>query len=120
RDVAPGSWFHQTECFGPVLGLMRARDLGHAIELQNATAFGLTGGLHSLDPAEIAQWAATVEVGNAYVNRHITGAIVRRQPFGGWKRSAVGPSAKPGGPNRLLVDVRLTARHIERASVAAS
>ncbi|HEX6569485.1 MAG TPA: aldehyde dehydrogenase family protein, partial [Acidimicrobiales bacterium] len=97
--VAPGSFFHQTECFGPVLGIMRARTLAEAVELQNATAFGLTGGLHSLDEGEIAQWLDTVEVGNAYVNRHITGAIVQRQPFGGWKDSVVGPGAKAGGPN---------------------
>jgi RHH-type proline utilization regulon transcriptional repressor/proline dehydrogenase/delta 1-pyrroline-5-carboxylate dehydrogenase len=97
--VAPGSWFHLTECFGPVLGLMFAKDLDQAIALQNATAFGLTGGLHSLDELEIERWLDRVEVGNAYVNRHITGAIVRRQPFGGWKASAVGPGAKAGGPN---------------------
>jgi RHH-type proline utilization regulon transcriptional repressor/proline dehydrogenase/delta 1-pyrroline-5-carboxylate dehydrogenase len=101
--VQPGSWFHRTEAFGPVLGLMRARDLEHAIELQNGTPFGLTGGLHSLDEDEIARWKATVDVGNAYVNRGITGAIVQRQPFGGRKRSSVGPSAKAGGPNHVLV-----------------
>ncbi len=96
--VAPGSWFHLTECFGPVLGIMRARDLDHAIELQNAGEFGLTGGIHSLDEHEIAEWLDRVEVGNAYINRHITGAIVQRQPFGGWKRSAVGCGPKAGGP----------------------
>ncbi|MEO5716726.1 MAG: bifunctional proline dehydrogenase/L-glutamate gamma-semialdehyde dehydrogenase, partial [Luteolibacter sp.] len=97
--VTPGSWFHRTECFGPVLGLMRADDLEHAIEIQNASDFGLTGGIHSLDPAEIAIWRERVEVGNAYINRAITGAIVQRQPFGGWKRSCFGPGAKAGGPN---------------------
>jgi RHH-type proline utilization regulon transcriptional repressor/proline dehydrogenase/delta 1-pyrroline-5-carboxylate dehydrogenase len=96
--VRAGSWFHLTECFGPVLGVMAADDLDHALELQNGTAFGLTGGLHSLDPGEVRHWLARVEVGNAYVNRHVTGAVVRRQPFGGWKRSAVGPTAKTGGP----------------------
>jgi RHH-type proline utilization regulon transcriptional repressor/proline dehydrogenase/delta 1-pyrroline-5-carboxylate dehydrogenase len=99
EGVAPGSFFHRTECFGPVLGLMRARTLDEALELQNATPFGLTGGLHSLDEDEIERWLAGVEVGNAYVNRHITGAIVQRQPFGGWKDSVVGPGAKAGGPN---------------------
>jgi RHH-type proline utilization regulon transcriptional repressor/proline dehydrogenase/delta 1-pyrroline-5-carboxylate dehydrogenase len=100
-DVQPQSWFHLTECFGPVLGVMRADDLDHAIELQNATEYGLTGGIHSLDPAEIETWLSRVEVGNAYVNRHITGAIVQRQPFGGWKASSIGPGAKPGGPHYL-------------------
>ena len=99
EGVAPGSFFHLTECFGPVLGLMRADTLEEAVVLQNGTAFGLTGGLHSLDEGEIARWLDTVEVGNAYVNRHLTGAIVQRQPFGGWKDSAVGPGAKAGGPN---------------------
>ena len=59
----------------------------------------MTGGLHSLDEDEIEQWLDAVQVGNAYVNRHITGAIVQRQPFGGWKDSVVGPGAKAGGPN---------------------
>ena len=104
--VRPGSWFHRTECFGPVLGVLRADDLDHAIELQNGTDFGLTGGLQSLDPAEIGHWLERVEVGNAYVNRHITGAIVRRQPFGGWKRSSVGRGAKAGGPDDILRFVR--------------
>ncbi len=100
--VSAGSWFHTTECFGPVLGVMRARDLDHAIELQNATPFGLTGGLHSLDPLEIRRWLDLVQVGNAYVNRHITGAVVQRQPFGGWKRSSIGCGAKAGGPDYVL------------------
>ncbi len=99
--VRPGAWFHRTECFGPVLGVMRADDLDHAIELQNAVDYGLTGGLHSLDEDEIERWLERVEVGNAYVNRHTTGAIVRRQPFGGWKRSSVGRGAKTGGPDDI-------------------
>ena len=97
--VSAGSWFHQTECFGPVLGLMTAADLDEAIELANGTAFGLTGGIHTLDPDEIDRWVEEVEIGNAYINRQMTGAIVRRQPFGGWKRSVIGPGAKAGGPN---------------------
>ncbi len=100
--VAPGSEFHLTECFGPVLGLMRARDLDEALRLQNAVDYGLTAGLHSLDPDEVATWIDRVEAGNLYVNRGTTGAIVRRQPFGGWKRSAVGAGAKAGGPNYLM------------------
>ena len=97
--VRPGSWFARTECFGPVLGLMRAESLDEAIAVQNSTGYGLTGGIHTLDPAEISQWSDAVEVGNAYINRPTTGAIVRRQPFGGWKKSSVGSGAKAGGPN---------------------
>lgn len=103
EGVAPGSDAHLTEYFGPVLGIMTAATLDEAIELQNAVDFGLTAGIHSLDAREIAEWLARVEAGNLYVNRPITGAIVRRQPFGGWKRSSVGPGAKAGGPNSLLV-----------------
>ncbi len=103
RDgVVEGSWFHTTECFGPVLGLMRADSLDEAIRIANSSAFGLTGGIHSLDPAEISHWADTIEIGNGYVNRPITGAIVQRQPFGGWKRSSVGLGAKAGGPNYVM------------------
>ncbi|MGC8510825.1 MAG: proline dehydrogenase family protein, partial [Acidimicrobiales bacterium] len=97
--VAPGSWSHRNEWFGPVLGVMVAPDLATAIEWQNAVDYGLTAGIHSLDEAECATWLERVEAGNLYVNRAITGAVVRRQPFGGWKRSSVGPGAKAGGVN---------------------
>ncbi|MFT4087419.1 MAG: bifunctional proline dehydrogenase/L-glutamate gamma-semialdehyde dehydrogenase [Gordonia sp. (in: high G+C Gram-positive bacteria)] len=108
--VKPGSFFHLTECFGPVLGLMRADDLDTAIELQNATDFGLTAGLHSLEAADVRTWLDRVQAGNLYVNRGITGAIVRRQPFGGWKRSSVGLGSKAGGPNYLMLFGRWTDR----------
>ena len=98
-DVKPGSWYHQNECFGPVLGIMHAKDLDEAIEWQNSTGYGLTAGIHTLDGDEINHWLDRVEAGNVYVNRGITGAIVQRQPFGGWKKSSVGPGAKAGGPN---------------------
>ena len=100
--VKPRSFFHLTECFGPVLGLMRAEDLDHAIDLANATPFGLTSGISTLDDREIEGWLERMEAGNLYVNRPITGAVVRRQPFGGWKASSVGPGAKAGGPNYVL------------------
>ncbi|MEV7611132.1 bifunctional proline dehydrogenase/L-glutamate gamma-semialdehyde dehydrogenase [Microbacterium sp. NPDC089320] len=100
--VRPGSRFHTEEFFGPVLGVMHAPTLERAIELQNAVDYGLTAGLHTQDPAELALWLDRVQAGNLYVNRGITGAIVQRQPFGGWKRSSVGPGAKAGGPNYLI------------------
>ena len=100
--VQPGSFFHRTECFGPVLGLMRADTLDQAIDLANAQPFGLTSGIQTLDDREIARWEGRIEAGNLYVNRPITGAIVGRQPFGGWKASSVGPGAKAGGPNYVL------------------
>ncbi len=99
--VRPGSRFHTTEYFGPILGIMKARSLHQAIEWQNATDYGLTAGIHSLDAKEVNTWIDSVQAGNLYVNRGITGAIVQRQPFGGWKRSSVGTTAKAGGPNYL-------------------
>jgi len=85
-----------------VLGLMAVDTLDEALAVQNGVDYGLTGGIHSLDPAEVDRWLDHVQVGNAYVNRPITGAIVQRQPFGGWKRSSVGTGAKAGGPDYLL------------------
>lgn len=103
RDgVARGSEFHRTEYFGPILGVMTADTLDDAIAIVNEVDYGLTSGLHSLDSAEIGTWLKNIQAGNLYVNRGITGAIVRRQPFGGWKKSAVGPGTKAGGPNYLF------------------
>jgi RHH-type proline utilization regulon transcriptional repressor/proline dehydrogenase/delta 1-pyrroline-5-carboxylate dehydrogenase len=100
--VRPGSAYHRIEYFGPVLGVMAAETLEEAVELQNGTDYGLTAGLHSLDREEIGYWLEHVQAGNLYVNRGITGAIVQRQPFGGWKKSAVGPGTKAGGPNYVV------------------
>lgn len=99
--VKEGSFMHQTELFGPVLAVMRARNLEHAIQIANGTPYGLTSGLQSLDPREHRLWLNSIEAGNLYINRGITGAIVRRQPFGGCKASSYGKSAKAGGPNYI-------------------
>jgi RHH-type transcriptional regulator, proline utilization regulon repressor / proline dehydrogenase / delta 1-pyrroline-5-carboxylate dehydrogenase len=107
--VQPGSWSHRNEWFGPVLGVMRVPDLETAIAWQNGTDYGLTGGIHSLDEDEIRTWLDRVEVGNAYINRPTTGAIVQRQPFGGWKQSSIGPGAKAGGPNYVAAFQRWSA-----------
>ena len=100
--VQPGSRTHLEEFFGPMLGIMHAPTLARAIELQNQVAYGLTAGLHTQDPDDLALWLDRVQAGNLYVNRGTTGAIVQRQPFGGWKHSSVGPGAKAGGPNYLI------------------
>jgi RHH-type proline utilization regulon transcriptional repressor/proline dehydrogenase/delta 1-pyrroline-5-carboxylate dehydrogenase len=94
-----GDTAHLTEFFGPVLSVMTAPTLDAAIDIVNAVDYGLTSGLHSLDAVEIDRWLERIDAGNLYINRGITGAIVQRQPFGGWKRSAVGPGAKAGGPH---------------------
>ncbi|GAA3939237.1 bifunctional proline dehydrogenase/L-glutamate gamma-semialdehyde dehydrogenase [Microbacterium soli] len=103
RDgVQRGSEFHRVEYFGPVLGVMTADTLTEAIDIVNDIDYGLTSGIHSLDDDEIQQWLANIQAGNAYVNRGTTGAIVQRQPFGGWKKAAVGAGSKAGGPNYLV------------------
>jgi RHH-type proline utilization regulon transcriptional repressor/proline dehydrogenase/delta 1-pyrroline-5-carboxylate dehydrogenase len=99
--VEEGSFMHQTELFGPVLGVMRARNLQHALSLANGTPYGLTAGLHSLDSREHTKWLHHIHAGNLYINRTVTGAIVKRQPFGGCKASSFGHGAKAGGPNYL-------------------
>ena len=98
-NVQPGSYTHQTEFFGPVLGVMKARDLHDAIHEANSTGYGLTSGLESLDDREHELWLDNIRAGNLYVNRSTTGAIVLRQPFGGMGKSAFGPGIKAGGPN---------------------
>jgi RHH-type transcriptional regulator, proline utilization regulon repressor / proline dehydrogenase / delta 1-pyrroline-5-carboxylate dehydrogenase len=100
--VKKGSFTHQNELFGPILAIMRAENLDHAIELANSTMFGLTAGLHSLDEREHLYWIDRIEAGNLYINRGMTGAIVQRQPFGGCKQSSFGRGAKAGGPNYLM------------------
>lgn len=100
--VRRGSEYHLTEYFGPILGVMTAETLDEAIDIVNDVDYGLTSGLHSLDRDEIARWLDRVHAGNLYVNRGITGAIVQRQPFGGWKKSVVGATTKAGGPNYLV------------------
>ena len=97
--VKPGSWSHLNEWFGPVLAIMVSPNLETSVNWQNATDYGLTAGIQSLDPKECEYWIENVEAGNLYVNRGVTGAIVNRQPFGGWRRSSVGATAKAGGAN---------------------
>jgi RHH-type transcriptional regulator, proline utilization regulon repressor / proline dehydrogenase / delta 1-pyrroline-5-carboxylate dehydrogenase len=97
--VQPGSFTHRTELFGPVLGVMCASDLNEAIDWVNATGYGLTSGLESLDHRDQALWREQIRAGNLYINRGTTGAITLRQPFGGMGKSALGPGIKAGGPD---------------------
>ena len=98
-DVKPGNYTHMTEFFGPVLAVLKAEDLDHAIKLVNQTGYGLTSGLESLDQREQEKWKQQIKAGNLYINRGTTGAIVLRQPFGGMGKSALGAGIKVGGPN---------------------
>jgi RHH-type proline utilization regulon transcriptional repressor/proline dehydrogenase/delta 1-pyrroline-5-carboxylate dehydrogenase len=99
-DVDPTAGIAQEEIFGPVLAVLRARDLNHALQIANGTKYALTGGLFSRSPEHIARVKREFRVGNLYINRKITGALADRQPFGGFKMSGIG--SKAGGPDYLL------------------
>lgn len=99
-DVAPDSELAQTEVFGPVLAVLKARDFNHAIQIANQTDYALTAGVFSRSPAHLKQARLELEAGNVYLNRGITGALVDRQPFGGYRLSGIGNQA--GGPEYLL------------------
>ncbi len=101
-NVMPGSTTHMIEFFGPVLGVMKADSLAHAVSLANQTGYGLTAGLQSLDIEEQDYWKHHINAGNLYINRGTTGAVVLRQPFGGMGKSAIGAGIKAGGPNYAL------------------
>jgi RHH-type proline utilization regulon transcriptional repressor/proline dehydrogenase/delta 1-pyrroline-5-carboxylate dehydrogenase len=99
-DVSPSSFLGQEEIFGPVLAVMRAKDLTHALDIANGTDYALTGGFFSRSPENIRRVRREFRVGNLYINRKITGALVDRQPFGGFKLSGIG--SKAGGSDYLL------------------
>ena len=99
-DVDPAGPLGQEEIFGPVLAVFRARDFDHALHLANGTRYALTAGVFSRSPARLALARERLEAGNVYCNRGITGALVQRQPFGGYRMSGIG--SKTGGPDYLL------------------
>lgn len=117
-DVSPDATIAQEEIFGPVLAVIRAKDFDEALEIANRTDYALTGGLYSRTPSHIDHASREFEVGNLYINRTITGAIVGRQPFGGFKLSGVG--SKAGGPDYLLqfLDPRHVSENIQRQGFA--
>ena len=98
-DVTADMPLAQEEIFGPVLSVMRANDFSQAIDMANSTRYALTGGVYSRNPQHLEQAAASFNVGNLYLNRKITGALVGRQPFGGFNMSGAG--YKAGGENYL-------------------
>jgi len=117
-DVPPTTKIAQEEIFGPVLAVMKVKTFEAAMEIANGTLYALTGGLYSRTPSHIDRARAEFEVGNLYINRHITGAIVARQPFGGFKLSGVG--SKAGGPDYLLqfLEPRHISENIQRQGFA--
>ncbi|MEH2363252.1 L-glutamate gamma-semialdehyde dehydrogenase [Nostoc sp.] len=117
-EVSPNAVVAQEEIFGPVLAVIRVKDFQEALTVANGTNYALTGGLYSRTPSHIQQAQTEFEVGNLYINRNITGAIVGRQPFGGFKLSGVG--SKAGGPDYLLqfLEPRAVTENIQRQGFA--
>jgi RHH-type proline utilization regulon transcriptional repressor/proline dehydrogenase/delta 1-pyrroline-5-carboxylate dehydrogenase len=117
-EVAPDATIAQEEIFGPVVATIRAKDFDEALKIANGTDYALTGGLYSRTPNHIERAYKEFEVGNLYINRTITGAIVSRQPFGGFKLSGVG--SKAGGPDYLLqfLEPRVVTENIQRQGFA--
>ncbi len=117
-DVPSTATIAQREIFGPVLAVIRAANFDEAIDFANHTDYALTGGLYSRTPSHIDRAATEFEVGNLYINRGITGAIVARQPFGGFKLSGVG--SKAGGADYLLqfLEPRVVTENIQRQGFA--
>lgn len=110
--VLPEQRLAQHEIFGPVLSFIEAADFDAALEIANGTEYGLTGGLISSDRSRIERAKREFHVGNLYINRKITGALVGVQPFGGFKMS--GSNAKAGGPDylRLFMEMKTVAEYL--------
>lgn len=115
--VKPTSFTFKNELFAPLLSVVCIDDLEQGIEFANSSEYGLTAGLQSLDEEEQLLWRNSIEAGNLYINRGITGAIVNRQPFGGMKRSAFGGGIKAGGPNYVSCFVEFTENEVPATSV---
>lgn len=115
--VKPASFTFRNELFAPLLSVVCIDDLEQGIEFANSSEYGLTAGLQSLDEEEQLLWKNSIEAGNLYINRGITGAIVNRQPFGGMKRSAFGGGIKAGGPNYVSCFVEFAENEVPATSV---
>jgi RHH-type proline utilization regulon transcriptional repressor/proline dehydrogenase/delta 1-pyrroline-5-carboxylate dehydrogenase len=100
EGITPAHRLAQEEIFGPVLSVMRARDFDEALAWANATRFALTGAVFSRDREHLDQAVRRFRVGNLYLNRSCVGALVKVQPFGGFRMSGTG--TKAGGPDYLL------------------
>ncbi len=116
--ITPESRIAQEEVFGPVLAIMKVADFDQALDWANATRFALTGSVFSRSPEHLERARARFNVGNLYLNRGCTGALVERQPFGGFKMSGIG--SKAGGPDYLLqfLDPRLICENTMRRGFA--
>lgn len=100
-EVKPGSTLEQQEVFGPVLAVIRCQNFNDGLRIANDTEFGLTGAVYTNSEERIAQARQEFNVGNLYINRKCTGAMVGAHPFGGFNMS--GTDSKAGGPDYLLL-----------------
>ncbi len=118
KDVPADGKIAREEIFGPVLAVIKVKDFDEALAVANSTDYALTGGLYSRTPVHIDRASTEFEVGNLYINRNTTGAIVSRQPFGGFKLSGVG--SKAGGPDYLIqfLEPRVVTENIQRQGFA--
>jgi len=114
--ISEGSFIHKNELFGPVLAVIKANDLAHAVKIVNDTGYGLTSGIESLDEREVNYWKENLKAGNLYINRGTTGAIVLRQPFGGMGKSAIGAGRKVGIFNYITQFVDFTEKSAPKVS----
>lgn len=120
-DVDPSSRIAQEEIFGPVLACIPADDLDEAIAIANDTDYALTAGIFSRSPANLKRCATELIAGNLYINRGTTGALVNRQPFGGFRMSGIG--SKAGGPDYLaqfVLPVNITENTLRRGFAPAA
>jgi RHH-type proline utilization regulon transcriptional repressor/proline dehydrogenase/delta 1-pyrroline-5-carboxylate dehydrogenase len=120
-DVSPTARIAQEEIFGPVLVVFKAKNFSEALAIANGTDYALTGGCYSRSPANLKRARQEFQVGNLYLNRPITGALVARQPFGGYKLSGAG--TKAGGPDYLLqflIPVNVTENTMRRGFAPAT
>jgi len=117
-DIRPDHRIAQEEIFGPVLAVMKVTSFAQALEWANSTRFALTGGVFSRSPRHLEEARRQFRVGNLYLNRQITGALVERQPFGGFRMSGLG--TKAGGPEYLLhfMDPRVITENTMRRGFA--
>ncbi len=118
--VKPSGFTFKNELFAPLLSVVCIDDLEQGIEYANSSEYGLTSGLQSLNEEEHKIWRDRIEAGNLYINRGVTGAIVRRQPFGGMKRSAFGGGTKAGGVNYVSCFVKFTENALPEISGKAA
>jgi 1-pyrroline-5-carboxylate dehydrogenase len=118
-DIKPGATIEQEEIFGPVLAVIKAKNFDEALKIANGTKYGLTGAVYSENPEKLDRAADEFFVGNLYLNRKCTGALVGVHPFGGFNLS--GTDSKAGGPDYLLLflQAKSVARKMKGAAATA-